>query len=171
MKDNLQLKARYFANYLGQNIQYNFITREFQDETRYAILNGLDITVNNLITIPVDRNGVLMYYLRDRSIHVDKCELLLRPISSLTDEEAIRVAKIYADTITENYSKEQLIKEGKRLVKIMFGYKDSKWNMLNIYACYEYLKSLSVAVPCFDPTTNQLIPIGTLIEWGWIKLI
>jgi hypothetical protein len=137
MKDNLQLKASYFAQYWGQRIFHydNWGTSCFEYISHEYI-----------------------WLVKD-----SPCWIKLRSISSLTDEEAIQVAKI-VEPLEKDYHTAYF---GKMWANDILKFT----SIPKALPVTEYLKSLSVALPCFDPSINQLIPIETLIERGWIKII
>lgn len=82
--------------------------------------------------------------------------LQLRDISSLTDEEMAAVAKFESsdvDTVAM-----------RRIGKTI---EANGWITMSTI---EYLRSISIALPCFNPETNELIPVADLVDWGWIIL-
>lgn len=159
---NTELKARYFAQYIG-----------------LSVLRHIEMTSHNLSKC-----------LTSDMIFCDNTwYLLLRDISSLTDEEAIQVAKILGcvKPSFERYVNYFLIRDdddqpypmGRSGFTFKLWYYDISLELVingrigqitNQLAVFEYLKSIGIALPCFDHETNQLIPVSELVNKGWVKL-
>lgn len=89
--------------------------------------------------------------------------LFLRPISSITDEEAIEVAKI--GHLGSSYTEESTIYHGKVLLNDYIN--SSRCNLrgydwMNIQ---DYLRSIAIALPFMGHS------VESLVEAGWIKLV
>lgn len=123
MENSLTEKREYFAQHYGQQV--------------------LGIPPNTM------KYPCTSQYWESGLFTIDEQFLQLKPFLSITDEEAIEVAKIYGLDY-KNYKPES--KE-----KIIL--------LTNIYApVYQYLQSKGYALPFRNYS------VGQLIEMGWVKL-
>jgi hypothetical protein len=136
-ENNLELKTRFFALYWGQDI-----AKDYDD--------SLHITVNPHIVEWTNN-----FYLE------------LTPLSQISDEDAIEVAKIlFGDDISESELKVWLPKIsanlrnqfGSNIFPIMQPYFSISWQVA------DYLRSKGYALPYLG------ISVEEQIELGWIKL-
>lgn len=148
MKNILDNKRRFFALYWGQQImRLNFDHPENTD------------------VYEIDRHNM-------HSIEEEEY-LELKPLSSITDEDAIELSKFQLwnegkeyEMIDSNKKRDEyLIKHAK------FDIKDSEIEQKHtnldqsLYAkSYDFLRSKGYALPYLG------ISVETLVEWGWVKL-
>jgi len=143
-------KAKFFALYWGQAVM------TYNDEI---------LKFNNAVSNPAH------FYVSMFNIDFIENKLLrLRQLSSITDDEAIEVAKFsgfdfdedteravsYDTTLGKKTETDYLINRGKSTIKLFL-------NKLN-YKAYQYLQSLGFAIPYHD------LSVDDLIAYGWIKL-
>lgn len=123
----LENKEKFFTQYWGQKV----------------------ITNDNLSSIGVAT------YVNGTSIILEY--LLLKPLSSITDEDAIEVARIagYTNVVYDMRKKKSLI----RMVK------DAISNHILTYKIVDYLRSKGYALPWMGLSVEEMI------DAGWIKLI
>lgn len=138
MENTLENKAKFFAQYWGFN------------ETMV-----IDTFMGRTNILSVD------YVLKEHSLHsiFKDYQLLLKPLSSITDEDAIEVAKIFNQhKIKAHYSdddlKAYLINKGKQ-----FAFRCEHYVII-----YQYLQSKGYALPYMGLSVEQLV------EYGWVKL-
>lgn len=147
MENNLENKARFFAQYWGQKIVYDEFMR------RVDIL-CVDVALGN------SQNSIFQDY-----------SLTLKPLSSITDEDAIGVAKFEFDFFNcldidvkavRDLSKVSvvLLRDNTFLAKIQVN-NPYKLNVNEI----DYLRSKGYATPYMG------LSVETMVEYGWIKLI
>ena len=129
MKNTLENKAKFFAQYWGQNILI------YEPDLGYRrIVN--DYKIGN----------------------ADEFVALLKPLSQITDEDAIEVAKIITETVTQSntgeeveYFKEEILKDPEVL-------------------CYatsdtvDYCRSKGYAAKW------NRIPVSQQVKWEWVEL-
>lgn len=137
MKQSLQDKAAFFAQYWGQKI------RKWDGMPSYT---GL---VSSTYMTKYATNG---------------CYLELIPISSITDEDAIEVAKmIFSNTALHTPDR------GKWYVRVMIESKKEHhglyWSFEKVCNTVDYLRSREYLLPFRQYTTQQLLDMG----WAKIK--
>ena len=150
MENNLINKAKFFSQYFGQIvlIEPDFIP--FGEKLISTQLSGVDLDTLS-----------------------ESDYLHLKPLSSITDEDALEVSKIlgliepYIDSTNSDY---MIVKElaFKSLQISYTGYicvrKGSVlYNVITLIA-YDYLRSKGYALPFHDLSVEQLV------EYGWVKL-
>ena len=97
---------------------------------------------------------------------VDFGWLVLNSISSLTEEQAIEVAKLcypLSDTL-------HTVEQGRQIVDAIIsndGYLMKTWELLSIY---QYLLSQSIALPFYCPIDKRVISVDEQEELGFIKI-
>lgn len=130
MENTLENKEKFFAQYWGQRIlRYSF----WREDVESRDCKFEEAVKNHYI--------------------------LLKPLSSITDEDAVEVAKIFNQhKIKAHYSddslKAYLIKEGKQ-----FAFRCEHYVVI-----YQYLQSKGYALPFMGLSVEQLV------EYGWVKL-
>lgn len=140
MNNNLENKSRFFALYWGQEIYRNIYW--VQEESKIEIRSNVMQTLGNI------SNGIL----------------ILKPLSSITDEDAIEVSSILG------IDNEAMVHHGRLFVDRIMG-KRAGNSQDNCYLTYtsmwacDYLRSKGYALPFMGES------IETLIKYGWIKLI
>ena len=122
-QNTLENKARFFAQYWGQHVLY--FSSDFLRK------------IDNLTLDSVENDDYLE----------------LKPLSSLTDEDASKVCDLIF--ITNNNLNIQQIKQ------IVILIESNNWNN---YKIFDYLRSKGYALPYID------LSVEDLIEYGWIKL-
>jgi len=140
--ENNELKAKYMFQYYGCKYTYKNEFGKFSDQIRSTGFNF--------------------------NKHLPSAYLELRPIDSFTDAEIRHVALLRGYKFDFLNSAEGADLQG--CYKEVRSYLKSYAPHEVRFCLVEYLKSIGVAVPCFDPSTNQLIPVDKLVEWGWVKI-
>ena len=160
MENNLENKARFFAQYWGQ-----FVFKTNHEASKYA-LNEVDITSINHDWL---NDGLLE----------------LKPLSSITDEDAVGVAKI------EGYNPVNKVTRDKYFINVWVEPKNS-WDY-NAKVCiplnggyiehdnnqtYEDNATTGVTPSAYDylrskgySLTYMGLSVDKQIEYGWIKLV
>lgn len=129
-----ELKARYFGNHIGQDI---FHMRPFKGKSDSRFLEGKIIDI-------VKAGRFLKSYIE------------LRPLSLITDKEAIHIVKLIHIDVPDQYAKDFLrgyfydLKHGL----------NTKYNIEVI----DYLRSIGIALPFMGYSVEELV------ELGWCKL-
>lgn len=144
MKNTLEAKAKFLAHYIGKEWR-NSIGKPF-------MLTFMDI--DSLF------NGA----------HIT---LLLKPLSSITDEDAINLAKIISgnneEKIIGRAEYRVLVSIGEDELGVWFDgellVSDDFQNPLLILECYDYLRSQGYTLP------YNGLSVEEQIEYGWVKLI
>jgi len=85
----------------------------------------------------------------------------LKPLSSITDEDAIEVAKIRWSSLGNNHPYKKSAEEGKKVVDTIGYCSADNYTMLKMF---DYLRSKSYALPYMGLSIEQQI------EYGWLKL-
>ncbi|MCT4153226.1 hypothetical protein HZP59_18515 [Elizabethkingia anophelis] len=137
MENNLENKARFFAQYWGQKIAY----------------------WNNNIQIKPKLN-ILINEIDDHDV------LELKPLSSITEEDAMKVSQIATH---KSYERTSNIKHGKMIAQ-HFAKEYNPTGLIQISLIstvsriIDYLRSRGYALPWME------ISVQKLIEYGWVKL-
>lgn len=135
MENTLENKAKFFAQYWGQKVLH-----------RQHLVNG------NLIDL---------VYNKDTK---DKYWLGLKPLSSITDEDAI----ILMNIIYPEFDKKEILYKKDRF--IYFLSKNPIYHISmecvedNCIYVFDYLRSKAYAIPWMGLSVDELI------EYGWVKL-
>lgn len=143
MENTLENKAKFFAQYLGQKV--------------YNRIGWPGIIVNGFVDKLEEQ---FKLYQSDNFKEKTKTFLELTPLSKITDEDAIDVAKIlypYSDAL-------HTTDKGRDLIAPMFGKGTFLLNPPYIIQTYDYLRSNGYALPWMGLSVEQLI------EYGWVKL-
>lgn len=178
MENNLENKAKFFSQYMGVEVDISE-TEYYKEQQQYKHITeckliGLRVEPkdNFLIMMQTNLRSQNNGYLQDNGLLYFTpgiCTLKLRPLSSITDEEAIEVAKIefavfqcigFEFKVSRN-TKEPIkvwVFRGNEVVKII----EITTGYLHLEAT-DYLRSKGFALPYHDLTVEQLI------EYGWIK--
>lgn len=90
--------------------------------------------------------------------------LELKPLSSISDEDAIEVAKIYFSR--DNDESYHTISNGKALVNRLISdwLQTSSNGFLVVIQVADYLRSRSYAIPFMG------LSVETMVQYGWVKL-
>jgi len=131
-------KARFFGQYYGQRV---LCIRSKEEPTLYV---GFDDMQNNMV--------------------LDADYLLLKPLSSIDDADALEVLKICGiDHELEQYKDfYDMLKEQSNFMDYFF--KARPLYFSEVILAYQYLQSKGYALPFLNYSVNQLV------EKGWIKL-
>ena len=131
MEKTLENKAKFFAQYWGQEVvKWNFSTGE-----------------SSYMTLPLDDF---------RINEVKKFHLILKPLLSIADEDAVDLSKIIKLKFSSVYNDEFVLSEIKKSII------NDAHNLP--YAVVDYLRSKSYALPYMG------LSIEKLIEYGWVKI-
>lgn len=148
MKNTLQNKAKFFAKYWGQDI-FHWKYPEYATKDNYIQQVGEFIG------------------------KYSQCGYLeLTPLSQISDEDAIEVAKIYQSNIRGisllgigGVSKEEILKAGLEFCKRINGnYWNNYVNVFQMLWAFDFLRSKGYALPYNGITVDEQI------EFGWVKL-
>lgn len=145
MNQELQDKAAFFAQYWKQNV------------FTYTVMNGSPRTCS------------LTVYEMDRVGYYKTCYLSLKPLSAITDEDAIEVANIMdiePVLLTRDEFHLRFGKEGD-CIGIWFDGEilvDGEQCPLCVLQAYDHLRSRRYLLPFRQYTTQQLL------DMGWAKL-
>lgn len=136
---NNENKAKFFAQYWGQRLI---------DCNRYAVPVAL---TSILVSMPST----------DFESIIEQSKILLKPLSSISDEDANELYKILHPK--DNYATEYQIKEAISWLQDEFGISTIKHKWDCIHAS-DYLRSKGYALPYFGLSVEEMV------EAGWIKL-
>lgn len=150
MENNLNNKAKFFAQYFGQNV-FKVLTKEEQKNPMY---NGFpdvyEISPNNL-------------YNRD----IKNAWLELNSMSNINNDDAFECLKILNNNKKLDYLDLDLDEVKENIADFL----DSKTNVLigtiyidSILKLFDYLRTKGYALPFIG------ISVEEQIEYGWIKL-
>lgn len=158
-----EIKARFFAQYWGQTVYLSFRSN------RLHVVRGIIVSTDN--------------------IYEDDC-LLLTPLSAISDEDAIQVAKIANSTSFLNQIKWDVSSDNEYEFKTI----SSKWSFhsfdfdttdgmvqmydedkpsgmpLNHYGVFQYLQSRGYALPYYVTELSRTLSVDEQVELGLIKL-
>ncbi len=133
-----EIKARVFAQYMPNTI----------------LINGEE---SNFVSI--NRSGRI-----NRSEHnPDACQLILKPLSAITDEDAIRCSKYsgWDLEITSDSSRQSCIDCGKRVAgEYQRNYSKACINGTEWLQIYQYLQSKGYALPYMEYSVEDLVKAG-----------
>ena len=188
MENNLENKARFFAQYLGSKICYpdtdNKIIKakltsvgfdEIQTTYFRRKKHSAGYTVGDILSF----NPTNVFHNSDAK----NAYLELTPLSEISDEDAIEVAKIVSSSINCKYYKRNLKSDYWCYVsclntnaEVRIWFNSCKISFCNVYEtsvslidgnilqAYDYLLSKGIALPFHD------LSVEDLINYGWIKL-
>lgn len=147
MENNNQNKTLYFAHHYGQLV-YRHRTWKSNEKSWGLNKDWLDV------------------------YSVNSGYLLLTPLSQITDEDAIEVAKAYKSNVRGYGSlgisfieKEELMRAGREFTTRLDGnYWNNFANITNMLCAFDLLRSRGYALPFMG------LKIEKLIEYGWLKL-
>src|ERR1035437_621044 len=137
------IKTKLFASYIGQQVDVSE-TEWYQNEKNNrgrlisCILNGV---ANNLLCLEhniVTQNNGRQY------LSFDVCKLILKQITSITDEDAIEVAKLQGFSDME---KRFLITTGKTLVIEIFNDRIAEYKPYQLLIVYQFLQAKGYDLP------------------------
>jgi len=131
LENTLENKSRFMANYWMQRVLC------FNDENQYVMGE--------------------CYYV-DGSVD-DYIFLELTPLSAITDEDAIEVAKILNETVRNDRYKEVIIDYFDGHFETTNS--NRKWQIMHVT---DYLRSKSYALPWMG------LSVEDLVNYGWVKL-
>lgn len=162
MKDE---KARFFAQYIGLEVEYTFNEYEGGNVsyTGRHISKLVGVTCYNDYEMLVD-TGTELYYASEPETPM----LLLNPLSAISDEDAIEVAKMFdgkeikygAGYATLNESANVLLWYDGEIITPG----DVCQNSLQLLSSYDFLRSKGYALPFMQYSVEQLV------QMGWVKL-
>ena len=153
MKNTLDNKAKFFAQYWGVKTD---------NSGAYSHIDGM--------------------VLQAIQFGIGDCAIELRPLSSITDEEAIEVAKIFhrysnsieynidykTNTFREKFAQLYWMEDNERRVVINFCYDGTfhavQANNETFLKAFQYIQFKGFALPYHNLSVEQLI------EYGWVKL-
>jgi hypothetical protein len=108
---------------------------------------------------------------------IDIGELRLRPLSSITDDEAVQIAKIQSDFFNCAGVKSKVIRETSNIRVVALNENGAflfKQEINNVWALYissiQYLYQKGFALPFYDSVTNTTITVEQQNSAGIIKL-
>lgn len=143
MENTLENKAKFFALYWGQNILlYNNAERKTQ---------------------------FLSFGIFKEQKHIERSRLLLKPLSSISDEDAIICAKLiykYDDTPSGKIASERshTAENGKDYVIESIQDNDGVFHSVVSFEVVDYLRSRGYALPFMGLSVEELV------IRGWVKL-
>lgn len=140
MEISNEIKAKIFAQYFGAKCEHRVFTIERVWEDRGEFNMDCD-----LIELCMD----------DTEDY--KTTLLLKPLSSITDEDAIEVAKFCH--ISSHKDNHVLKHEGKDLIE-NYLYRQSNVNGINWLRVFDYLRSKGYALPYLNYSIEDLVEAG-----------
>ncbi len=142
MENTLVNKEKFFALYIRQRVLVNNFCTE---------------SANGVVTITA------LDYLHNTEMY---CYLMLKPLSSITDEDAIEVAKLFWKE-----DKYHTIKNGKYYVGTINQFHENpiveygiEMYPHNALLMCDFLRSKGYALPFLD------LSVSELINYGWVKL-
>lgn len=121
-----EVKAYLFAQYYGHKIA----TTHESDGRNHLVVDGTLLCAN-----------------------LTEWRLDLRPLSSITDEEAIEVAKIISPLDTELHVKER----GISIINCLLSNQTYLLNITNVIYVYQYLQQQSFALPVYFKGTHYTV--------------
>jgi hypothetical protein len=133
MENTLGNKAKFFALYWGQNVH-----------------NGLNSGGEEFQVAQINR-FIIQY--------MENTFLKLKPLSSISAEDAIEVGRI----LKIDFKPQYLINEVREWIDCRFGF----GRIEHRFECFEildYLRSKGYALPFMG------VGVETLVSWGWVKL-
>lgn len=148
MSQTTTQKQRFFALYLGCEVQTNY---RFESEQGKAMIKAKGKLME--VDLGMDNFGILLETEKDKTnyTYLNKgVALILRPISSLTDEELEKIGKMFG---LRNSDSVRLYLKKREDIKFM------------PYCFADYLRSIGVLIPFDGLTTEQIIAQG----WAEIK--
>lgn len=141
-----EIKAKIFAQYLFQNMECEVKTGEHWQQRSF-----LDEIKNGQIIV----TGKSFPY--SRAISFNECRMLVKPLSAITDEDAIEVAKMCHSF---SHKDDHVLKhEGHDLIK-NYLYRQSNIHGIDWYKIFQYLQSRRYALPYLNYTVEQLVEAG-----------
>lgn len=155
MENTIENKAKFLQNYIGIGISMVCIAKNFTIPDR--ILNGVIINDKKQQTLYLTKDGCSDLFSANEWVAE------LRPLSSITDEDAIEVANIF--------NLHHLSGAVKDLIKSIIIALDGTSNksattefVSNWAESIDYLRSKGYALPWIGLSVKQQI------EYGWVKL-
>lgn len=134
-----EIKAKVFAWCLGQNVKLMVK----MDSMYFGYDEGVYVLAGTIL---------------DRLDDLVSCELVLKPLSKITDEECFEIAIMYGWSADNNHKK-GLINSGKDIVSQLFYSEFTCYGMFAI-RCFQYLQSRGYDLP------HYLLGGKTLHECG-----
>ncbi|WP_312697095.1 hypothetical protein [Sphingobacterium mizutaii] len=127
MENALENKAKFFAQYWGQEV--------LSDNICF-----------NKLTVDIYKMSIS---------RLEPSSLKLKPLSSITDEDAIEVAKIKFPTESHKHFPDH----GKHIIR-----NKNNRNVMEKMSIIDFLRSKSYALPYMGLSVEEMV------EYGWIKL-
>ena len=132
-QNTLENKARFFAQYFGQHVLY--FSSDFLRKIDNLTLNSIE----------------------------DDDYLELKPLSQISDEDAIEVSKIFGLGHLSGAIKELILSIFRTSINDS-GTTSSTNGIKNWLHVFDYLRSKGYALPWMD------LSVEDLVEYGWVKL-
>lgn len=139
MENNLENKAKFFAQYLGQNV----LTRPHCGAKKWIL--GEEVSIHSVLS----KQGYDYQYF-----------LELKPVSLITDEELVKIAKFYEST-AHNVK----LEGGQILFDFIYGDQGASGAIeISDGYCLDWLRNNGFA------TEWMGLSVENLVNFGWIKL-
>ena len=132
-QNTLENKAKFFAQYFGQHVLY--FSSDFLRKIDNLTLNSIE----------------------------DDDFLELKPLSQISDEDAIEVSKIFGLGHLQGAIKELILSIFRTSINDS-GTTSSTNGIKNWIQVFDYLRSKGYALPYMD------LSVEDLVEYGWVKL-
>lgn len=157
LENTLENKARFFAQYLNQQVFY---------QDRIGNIVSFYLSCGNLT------KQVWIVSLEDENFeknelsceaNINECQLILTPLSHISDEDAIEVSKIFGLGHLSGAIKELILSIFRTSINDN-GTTSSTNGIKNWIQVFDYLRSKGYALPYMD------LSVEDLVEYGWVKL-
>lgn len=125
------LKARAFAGYFGSVLNYIGEDRQFREKSPYKLLG-----------VEINSTKEMIFVNGGYAFHPDSCQIELKPLSEITDEDAIEVTRLADNDIEDGFVPNE--KERKAFINSLF---DSIEIGILPYHIADYLRSKSYLLP------------------------
>jgi len=146
MENTLENKAKYFAQHLKQKVIMKPDWEEFNDRSPMALDPTYLVTGNHVLTAGY---------------------LLLKPLSSITDEDASELWDLLHPRggNKKDLTKQEIINQAKSIAESL-NYVNGGWmvGLLAVVNCYQFLQLKGYALPWMG------LSVEKLIEYCWLKL-
>lgn len=162
-------KARFFAHHMVDGNKFVLNEEAYYDESNPKESMGIGVksigfefTFDWCITPNAFRygNGVFPFKFIARSA------ALLTPLSQITDEDAIEVAKMSFRTLPDSYSQKDIIKLGRRLCDSVVSDEASYFSGALCCAINDFLRSKGYALPYLGLSVDEMVSAGWIVLKG-----
>lgn len=131
-----EIKAKIFAQYLGQEFKWS----EETDEDYTPILSAVNIG-GSVFSEEADDSGEGCY-------SINECKLILKPLSAITDEDAIEVAKlIFGKSYNQEKGHDQLVLKKCQAEAFIKTMNDTPLTGRESWFIYQFLQSHEYDLP------------------------